>query len=130
MLLYATLNSTVKTPPTPTTTYRYQRLRCPASALYGLGLAAFSANVGLYNITANSYLQHITPAPLLGRVNAAFMWVCLGVIPLGALLGGALGSQLGLRTTLWICVLGTWSASLFVLFSPLRTMRDMPVEGE
>ncbi|MFD5418804.1 MFS transporter [Streptomyces sp. NPDC127069] len=98
--------------------------------LYGLGLAAFSANVGLYNIAATSYLQHITPAPLLGRVNAAFMWVCLGVIPLGALLGGALGSQLGLRTTLWICVLGTWSASLFVLFSPLRTMRDMPAEGE
>jgi predicted MFS family arabinose efflux permease len=44
--------------------------------------------------------------------------------PLGALLGGTLGSRLGLRTALWICVLGTWSAALFVVFSPLRRMRD------
>lgn len=97
--------------------------------MYGFGLAAFSANVGLYNIAATSYQQRVTPAHLLGRVNAAFMWICLGVIPIGALFGGALGSGLGLRTTLWICVLGTWSAALFVVFSPLRTMRDMPAEG-
>ncbi|MEU7279142.1 MFS transporter [Streptomyces sp. NPDC045431] len=97
--------------------------------LYGFGLAAFSANVGLYNIAATSYQQQITPSHLLGRVNAAFMWICLGVIPIGALFGGTLGSALGLRTALWICVLGTWSAALFVVFSPLRTMRDMPAEG-
>ncbi|MGW8397157.1 MFS transporter [Streptomyces lydicus] len=97
--------------------------------LYGFGLAAFSANVGLYNIAATSYQQHITPTHLLGRVNAAFMWICLGVIPIGALFGGSLGSGLGLRTTLWVCVLGTWSAALFVVFSPLRKMRDMPAEG-
>ncbi|MEU4096663.1 MFS transporter [Streptomyces sp. NPDC026673] len=96
--------------------------------LYGFGLAAFSANAGLYNIAAISYRQQITPSHLLGRVNAAFMWICLGVIPIGALFGGALGSALGLRTTLWICVLGTWSAALFVVFSPLRTMQDMPAE--
>ncbi|MBE1488024.1 MFS transporter [Plantactinospora soyae] len=94
--------------------------------LYGAGLAAFSANSVLFNAAAMSYRQHVTPARLLGRVNAAFLWVCYGVIPLGALFGGALGSQLGLRTALWICVLGTWSAALFVLFSPLRKMRDMP----
>jgi hypothetical protein len=73
-----------------------------------------------------SYRQHVTPARLLGRVNASFLWVCYGVIPLGALLGGVLGSQLGLRPALWICVVGTWSASLFVVFSPLRKLRDMP----
>ncbi|MFF1779381.1 MFS transporter [Streptomyces virginiae] len=97
-------------------------------ALYGLGLAAFSANVGLYNIASGSYQQHITPDGLQGRVNAAFMWICLGVLPLGALTGGLLGSWLGLRPALWICVLGAWSAAVFVLLSPLRTMRDMPAE--
>ncbi|MFK3980393.1 MFS transporter [Micromonospora sp. NPDC050397] len=65
-------------------------------------------------------------AELLGRVNAAFLRICYGVIPLGALFGGTLGSHLGLRTALWICVLGTWSAALFVLFSPLCGMRDLP----
>ncbi|MDO3700504.1 MFS transporter [Micromonospora sp. C28SCA-DRY-2] len=94
--------------------------------LYGVGLAAFSANAVLFNVASMTYRQRITPPELLGRVNAAFLWICFGVIPLGALLGGALGSQLGLRPALWICVLGTWSASLFVVCSPLRGMRDVP----
>lgn len=94
--------------------------------LYGVGLAAFSANAVLFNVAAMSYRQRITPPELLGRVNAAFLWICFGVIPLGALVGGTLGSQLGLRPALWICVLGTWSASLFVVCSPLRRMRDFP----
>ncbi|MBQ1073670.1 MFS transporter [Micromonospora sp. C31] len=94
--------------------------------LYGVGLAAFSANVVLYNVATLTYRQRITPPALLGRVNAAFLWVCFGVIPLGALTGGTLASQFGLRPALWICVLGTWSAALFVVLSPLRRMRDMP----
>jgi MFS family permease len=94
--------------------------------LYGIGLAAFSSNAVLYNVAAMSYRQRITPPKLLGRVNASFLWICYGVIPLGALFGGALASQLGLRTALSICVLGTWSAALFVFFSPLRKMRNLP----
>ncbi|WP_329382328.1 MFS transporter [Streptomyces sp. NBC_01351] len=94
--------------------------------LYGLGLAAFSANAVLYNVAATSYQQRITPTRMMGRVNAAFLWICYGVIPLGALTGGLLGSQLGLRPAMWICVLGTWSAALWVVFSPLRRMRDLP----
>ncbi|CAL9609013.1 MFS transporter [Streptomyces sp. enrichment culture] len=94
--------------------------------LYGLGLAAFSANAVLYNVAATSYQQSITPTQLLGRVNASFLWICYGAIPLGALTGGLLASALGLRTALLICVLGTWSAALFVYCSPLRGMRDMP----
>ncbi|WP_329108498.1 MFS transporter [Micromonospora sp. NBC_01699] len=96
--------------------------------LYGIGLAAFSANSVLFNVAAMTYRQRITPAGLLGRVNASFLWICLGAVPLGALFGGLLGSQLGLRPTLLICVLGTWSAALFVYFSPLRRMRDMPTD--
>ena len=94
--------------------------------LYGVGLAAFSANAVLFNVAAMSYRQRITPPAILGRVNAAFLWICFGVIPLGALTGGALGTALGLRGALWVCVLGTWAACLFVVFSPLRRMRDLP----
>jgi MFS family permease len=94
--------------------------------LYGVGLAAFSANVVLYNVAATTYQQKITPRHLLGRVNAAFLWICYGVIPLGALTGGLLGTGLGMRPALLICVLGTWSAALFVVCSPLRNMRDLP----
>ncbi|MET8528637.1 MFS transporter [Micromonospora sp. NPDC005172] len=94
--------------------------------LYGVGLAAFSANAVLFNVAAMSYRQRITPPSILGRVNAAFLWICFGVIPLGALTGGALGTALGLRGALWVCVLGTWAACLFVVCSPLRRMRDTP----
>ena len=97
--------------------------------LFAVGLAAFSANAVLFNVAAMSYRQRITPAPLLGRVNAAFLWICYGVIPLGALLGGTLGSRLGLRPALWICVLGMWSAAVFVVCSPLRRMRDFPADA-
>jgi MFS family permease len=97
--------------------------------LFAVGFAAFSANAVLFNVAAMSYRQRITPAPLLGRVNAAFLWICYGVIPLGALFGGTLGSQLGLRPALWICVLGMWSAAVFVVCSPLRRMRDFPASS-
>ncbi len=93
---------------------------------FGLGLAAFSVNVVLYNTAATSYQQRVTPDHLLGRVNAAIMWICLGVVPLGALAGGYLATLLGLRAALVVCVLGMWSASLWVLFSPLRRMKSVP----
>ncbi|MGC5017711.1 MFS transporter [Micromonospora sp. DT47] len=95
-------------------------------ALYVVGLAAFSANVVLYNVAILSYRQRITPPELLGRVTATFLWVCFGVVPLGALFGGTLGSQWGMRPALVVCALGTWSAALFVVLSPLRRMRDLP----
>ncbi|MFE5791330.1 MFS transporter [Streptomyces sp. NPDC056503] len=96
--------------------------------LYGCGLAAFSVNAVLYNVAATSYRQRITPSHLLGRVNASFLWICYGVIPLGALFGGAMAAWFGLRTALLVSVLGMWSAALFVVFSPLRRMRDLPEE--
>lgn len=95
-------------------------------ALYGLGLTALSANAVLFNSTMGAYTQRICPPALLGRMNASNLWVSFGMIPLGALFGGALGSWLGLRATLLVCALGVWAACLFVLCSPLRRMRDAP----
>jgi predicted MFS family arabinose efflux permease len=47
-------------------------------------------------------------------------------MPLGALLGGVIGTWLGLRPTLWIAVVGSYAAVAWVFFSPLRRMRDVP----
>jgi len=98
----------------------------PGLVLFGLGFAAFGANSMLYNVAAMSYRQQVTPPPLLGRVNASFMWICYGAIPLGSLFGGALASQAGIRPALLVSSLGMWGAGLFVVFSPLRTMRELP----
>ena len=94
-----------------------------------VGLAGFWFSAVVYNVAQVSYRQAICPPRLLGRMNAAVRWVVWGTLPLGALLGGAFGTWLGVRTTLWIAFAGSWLAGWWVFFSPLRTMRDVPEEG-
>ena len=72
-------------------------------------VAAFViAGVGavLYNITAISLMQTLTPERLLGRLNATRRFIVWGTIPLGSLVGGALASQIGLHATLWVGAIG------------------------
>jgi MFS family permease len=85
----------------------------------------FAATV--YGVALASYRQATCPPELLGRVTAATRWINWGTLPLGGLAGGALGTALGVRAALWIAVVGGWSAGLWLLFSPLRTMRDIPL---
>jgi hypothetical protein len=59
-------------------------------------------------------------------MNASVRWIVWGTMPIGALFGGALGTGIGLRPTLFVCAIGGWAAGLFVFFSPLRRMRDVP----
>ncbi len=77
------------------------------------------------NITGISLVQATTPDRLLGRMNASRRFVVWGVIPLGGLAGGALGSHLGLRETMWIGAIGSSFAFLWVLFSPTRRVGEI-----
>ena len=95
-------------------------------ALYPIGLAGWSFSGVLYNIAQLSYRQSICPPELLGRMNSAVRWIVWGTLPLGGVIGGVLGSDLGVRPTLWIAVTGCYAAGFWVLFSPLRRMRDAP----
>jgi MFS family permease len=80
----------------------------------------------IWRITQVSLRQSITPHHMLGRVNAVSRFLMWGTIPLGTLLGGALGSTIGLRTTLWIGTIGASFTILPVLLSPVRTMFAIP----
>jgi MFS family permease len=95
-------------------------------ALLAIGLVSLSFTAITYNIATVSYRQSICPPELLGRLNAAMRWIVWGTLPLGGLLGGTLGTALGVRPTIWIGITGTYAAGLWVLFSPLRRMRDVP----
>ena len=79
-----------------------------------------------YNITQVSLRQAITPERLQGRMNAAMRWVVWGTIPLGTLLGGVLGQTVGLRAALWAGAIGAMPTFLWVLLSPVRSIRTMP----
>ncbi|HZB50493.1 MAG TPA: MFS transporter [Mycobacteriales bacterium] len=68
--------------------------------LAGVLLAASGFALTAWNVLVVSLRQALVPAELLGRVTAAYRFVGLGSMPLGAVLGGILGQTLGLRAPL------------------------------
>ena len=68
----------------------------------------------------------LTPKRVLARMNASFRMLLFGSTPLGALLGGLLGSVLGLRSALTISVLAMTSPLLWLFFSPAFRLKQMP----
>jgi MFS family permease len=83
----------------------------------------------LYNVTAISLIQALTPDRMLGRANASRRFVVWGVIPFGGLVGGALASTIGLRPTIAVGAVGGLLAVVPILLSPVRKVVTMP-EGE
>jgi hypothetical protein len=65
-------------------------------------LAGFARVFFDYAITSVTLRQRVVPPELLGRVNATMRFLLMGLFPLGALLGGVLGTAFGARTTLLI----------------------------
>lgn len=65
------------------------------------------------------------PDQMRSRASGAFSTINYGVRPLGAMVGGLLGTTLGLRSTLFIAELGMTTACIWLLTSPIRTTRDM-----
>lgn len=88
-------------------------------------MAAQLADVALalYFINELSLRQAITPDRLLGRVNSGFMVLTTIAALVGTLLGGALGQMVGIRTTLALAIGVSLTASLWLINSPLRTLR-------
>jgi MFS family permease len=85
-----------------------------------------SFTVLLYNITQVTFRQRITPPRLLGRMNASIRFCVWGVMPIGALVAGALGTWIGVVPTLWIAAGLELLAGLFVIIGPFWSMRDLP----
>lgn len=78
-----------------------------------------------YFVNAVSVRQAITPDRLLGRVNATMRFLGGGALPIGALIGGALGGMIGLPLTLVVAEFGMLLAFLWLLLSPVRDLRTV-----
>ncbi len=107
--------------------------RGPLPALVGiLMLSGFLLGIGnvVYNVTQVSLRQAITPGRLLGRMNASMRFLVWGTLPLGSLIGGALGQAIGVYPAISIGAAGGLLATLWVLFSPLRVLKVQPAPAE
>ncbi len=80
----------------------------------------------IYNITQVSLRQAIMPHRIQGCMNASMRFLVWGTIPIGSLTGGILGELIGLRATLVVAAVGAMFSFLWVLLSPVRSLREQP----
>ncbi len=93
--------------------------------------AEFLSSVGvmLLDVPLNAILAQNTPDDARGRRAGAYTAVNYGVRPLGALVGGVLGTALGIRPTLVVAGVGGALSAIWLLASPVRrltTITDEP----
>lgn len=97
-----------------------------AIALLTTGIFIGNISNPIYNITQVSLRQALTPDHLQGRMNASMRFLVWGTIPLGSLAGGTLGELAGIYPTLIIGAIGGLLTFLWVLFSPVRHLKEQP----
>jgi Na+/melibiose symporter-like transporter len=98
-------------------------------AFLGAGFLVFVLGIPPFNITVISLRQAITPDHLLGRMNATMRFLVWGTMPLGALVGGALGGWVGLRETVFVSGVGMLLPAVIVAASPIRRVREHPAQA-
>nr|WP_231926237.1 MFS transporter [Micromonospora echinofusca] len=104
----------------------------PGPLVLGMLFAAeflSAAGVMMLDIVGGSVQTALTPPALLARVTGARRTVNYGIRPIGALLGGALGTALGVRPALWIATTGALAGVLWVAFSPVRRLSGLPEQA-
>ncbi len=102
-------------------------------ALYG---AAFPIIAGIgfvtglalpiYNINQVSLRQTIVPDRLQGRMNATFRTVNWGTLPAGSIIGGLLGTYLGIVPTILIGGAIAGLAVLWVIAGEVMELKEIP----
>jgi predicted MFS family arabinose efflux permease len=105
---------------TPLATYGYAFL-----ILAAIGLVA-DVMLPIYNINQVSLRQTIVPDRLQGRMNATVRTINWGTLPIGAIIGGALGSTVGLIGTIVIGGVLQGAAVLWIMSGHVIDLKEMP----
>jgi len=101
-------------------------LAWPSGALAGAAFFLFGAGPILWVISSTTLRQTVTPPALLGRVSALFLTVNAGVRPLGAALGGLVGSAWGEPASLWLALAGFALQAGVIAASKVRGLQRLP----
>jgi MFS family permease len=93
--------------------------------MVGFLLGALFGNI--FNVNQLSLRQAITPERLQGRMNSVVRFMYWGPQPLGMVIGGALGSVIGLRETLFFAAAGAVLTMVPLVLDPIRRLETIPV---
>ena len=97
--------------------------------LLGLSAGMLWIGIRIWSVNDVALRQALTPADLLGRINATRRVVVHGLMPVGALVGGLLGTVSDLRTALVVGAAIGLIALVAIVYSPLRSLRHLPGSG-
>jgi len=100
----------------------------PAFAFGFLTATVFFGSLGSlwYNINQVSLRQSLVPIRLQGRLNATMRFLVWGTLPIGSVIGGAIGQILGVYVSIVIAAVGGVLAVPWVFFSPVRDLVTIP----
>lgn len=74
----------------------------------------------IYNINQVSLRQAITPDRVQGRMNATVRTIIWGTIPIGAFIGGLIGTAYGLLAAIYVGIAISAMSGLWILSGPIR----------
>jgi len=95
--------------------------------IFGAAEFVFAFAVMCFDIPLGAVQASVTEQGMRSRVSGAFLSINFGVRPIGAVLGGLLGSWLGARETLLIAGIGGMLSVLWLIGSPI--LRTRSIEG-
>lgn len=99
--------------------------------LFAVGVVCSGAGIIVGSIVTRTHRQTDSPDDLLPMVMAGVRFFTWGVIPVGAVAAGAVASSpIGVHGALWSTCVAFVAAPLFLLFSPVRSRRNLSDEPE
>jgi MFS family permease len=100
-------------------------LGAPVIVLSTTGLVT-GFTIPTYNINQVSLRQAITPDRVQGRMNATMRTIVWGTFPLGGVLGGILGTTVGVVQTIIVGGVLSTLAALWIFLGPVIKVKEQP----
>jgi MFS family permease len=86
---------------------------------FGLGSAFLAATIAITSVITGAARQTLCPPTMLGRLGAVSQFVSWGVIPIGAIVFGALAAVFNLTTAMWLVAALFFACPVIARLSPL-----------